>query len=539
MKRALLGVALAALAATTGCASDPRVVRVYGGKVVEGAFVPPEAYAEYLRGALAEEAGDLAGATAAYEKALGEDDEDPEVWTRVGDVRCKKDPKDGKADDAFAKALKLDRGYAPAHAARARCLAARGKPEEAAAAAREASTHDPSNVDIEALVVRTAPKPLPAVRDRALALTVAHGERSAAWEALAHWGRAHGDAELFTRGLEGLVKLSPSRSAEIEKGALDLLGQGYTAYARRLAASIADVPADRGGSGPRDATLARLAVDDAILGGDQPKVERRAVRAHVALSEVAARAVLLDRRDLATKIAKQVNAADPKSSGAQMVLAAVAALNAKPKEVTPPGPPAKAGVSHDSPPEACVLVLADVIASTSNADTARAWLARVQRTPMAPVDPVVAPLAVDLAARGVIAPDDLALDQRIELAARRRETPPALPTNAALDAKHAFVWHVLTNPTSKEATALHAKLAPAAERDPLVGFAVSRFLLGQDNRDLEAVRRAIAAAPAHPLLLAIAVELAKRIGKTEELTPARAKLMAVARTPAERALATE
>lgn len=526
MRQLLLPLVLLA----AGCASDPRVVRVYGGKVVEGAFVPPEAYAEYLRGALAEEAGDLGAATAAYEKALGEDDEDPEVWTRVGDVRCRKDPKDAKADDAFAKALKIDRTYAPAHAARARCLSARGKTDEAAAAAREASANDPSNVDIEALVIRTAPKPIAAVRDRALALTVAHGERGAAWEALAHWGRAHGDAELFTRGLEGLARLSPTRTVEIEKGALDLLGQGYTAYARRLAASIADVPADRGGAGPRDATLARLAVDEAVLGGDQAKTERRAVRTHVALSEVAARALLLDRRELATKIAKEVAAADPKSSGAQMVLAALAALQTKPREVA---------VHNDAPPEACVLVLADVIASTSNAETARAWLARVKRTPMAPLDPLVAPLAVDLAARGVVPPEDLALDQRIELAARRREAPPPLPPNATLDAKHAFVWHVLTNPTSKEATALNAKLAPAAERDPLVGFAVSRFLLGQETRDLDLVRRAIAAAPAHPLLLAIAVELAKRAGKAEDLTPARAKLMAVARTPAERALATE
>lgn len=512
------------------CASEPRVIRVYGGKVVEGAYVPAEAYAEYLRGALAEEAGDLGGAAAAYERALAEDDEDPEVWTRVGDVRCRKDPKDPKADEALAKALKIDRTYAPAHAARARCFSARGKPEEAAAAAREASANDPSNVEIEALVIRSAPKPVPAVRDRALALTVAHGERSAAWEALAYWGRAHGDAELFTRGLEGLVRLSPSRGPEIEKGGLDLLGQGYSAYARRLAAAIADVPADRGGAGPRDATLARLAVDDAILGGDQAKTERRAIRTHVPLSEVAARALLLDRRDLAMTLAKDLTAADPTSSGARMVLAALASLDKKSREVTK---------HDDAPPEACALVLADVIASTSNAETARAWLARVQRTPMAPLDPVVAPLAVDLAARGVLAPEDLAFDQRIELAARRRETPPPLPPNAALDAKHAFVWLVLSKPADKETAALAAKLAPAAERDPLVGFALSRFLLGQDNRDLDLVRKAIAAAPAHPLLLAIAVELAKRAGKTEELTPARAKLMAVARTPAERALATE
>ena len=78
MKRVLLAVWLLA-----GCAAEPRVVRVYGGKIVEGPYVPADAYAEYLRGALAEEAGDLPGAIAAYEKALAEDDEDAEVWARA------------------------------------------------------------------------------------------------------------------------------------------------------------------------------------------------------------------------------------------------------------------------------------------------------------------------------------------------------------------------------------------------------------------------------------------------------------------------
>ncbi len=526
MKRVLAAALLST--AVVACGAESKVVRVYDGRMVEGAYVPPEAYAAYLRGALAAERGDLKGALAAYEQALGEDDEDPEIWTRIGDVRCRLDPKDTKADDALAKALRLDPTYAPALAARGACMSARGRNEEAAQAALQASVHDPSNVDVEALVIRTA-KASPQIRERAIALTVAHGDRMAAWDALVQWGRSHGDAELFARGLEGLVRISPSRVAEVEMGVLELLGQGYGAYARRVAGAVADVPQDVGGYGPRDATVARLAVDDAVLSGDRARIERRAVRAHVALSEVAARALLLDHRDLAADLARDVASADPKASGAQMVLAALAS---KPREAAP---------SVDPAPEACVLVLADALATTSSTEVARAWLGRVQRTPMAAHDPVVSPLAVDLAARGVLAPDELSIEHRIELAARMREAPPPIASLSpgTVDAKHTFLFHVLTNPTSKEAQALYARLAPAVDRDALVGFAVSRFLLGKESTDWTDVRRAIAAAPAHPLLLAIAVELAKRMGKADELTPARARLMAVARTPAERALATE
>ena len=514
-----------------GCASEPKVVRVYGNHIVEGAYVPPEAYAAYLRGALAEEAGDLKGAVGAYERALDEDDEDPEIWTRAGAVRCKLDPKDTKADDAFAKALKLDRTYAGTFAARATCLTARGKTDEAAAAALEAAKADPTNVDVAALVVRTS-KATPGARERAIALTVAAGERAAAWEALVHWGRAHGDAELTARGLEGLARLSPTRSAEIETGALELLGQGFTVYARRVAAAVADVPQDNGGGGPRDATVARLAIDDAILAGDRARIERRAVRGHVALAEVAARAMLLDARETALRVARDEIAADPKNAGAQMVVAA--ASTTKARELTP---------ATDAVSEACALVFADALAAGTNADSAKTWLARIQRLPSAAHDPVIGPLAVDLAARGVLSADELPIETRIELAARRREAPPAIASlpPGSVDAKHLFLWHALTNPASKESQTLATQLSAAVDRDPLVGFALARVVLSKarDEARWNDIRRAIAAAPAHPLLLAIAVELAKAMGKPDELPPAKARLMAVARTPAERALATE
>lgn len=527
MRRLAIAVILSSSA--IACGASPRVVRVYDGRTVVGAYVPPEAYAAYLRGVLAAESGDLRGAVAAFERAREEDDEDPEVFTRLGDARCRLDSRDTRADDAIGKALSIDPGYAPAFAARARCASARGRAAEAEAAARQAAANDPGRVAYQALVVRTASRPSPELRERAIALTVSHGEHAAAWEALVAWGRSHGDAELRARGLEGLVRLSPTRTPEVERGALELLGQGFTDHARRIAAAVADVPESRGGFGPRDRTLARLAIDAALVGGDVDAAERRSVRGHVATSEVAARAMLQGDRELATTMARDVVLADAGAAGAQMVLAALAA---KPTSAAP--------ATHEVP-AACALVLADALASTSSAEVAREWLTHVAREPLSPRDPLVGPLAVDLAARGVLSPDDLPVELRIELAARTREAPPeiaSLPAGA-IDEKHALLHHVLTNPTGKEAKALKARLAAAADGDAVVGFAVSRMLLAAGASDLAPVRKAIAAAPANPLLLAVAVELAKRMGKPDELAPARARLMAVARTPAERALATE
>jgi hypothetical protein len=66
----------------------------------------------------------------------------------------------------------------------------------------------------------------------------------------------------------------------------------------------------------------------------------------------------------------------------------------------------------DQPPELCALVFADRLATAAGADVARQWLGRITRTPMSSRDPVAGPLAVDLAARGVLPVSDLPPDLR-------------------------------------------------------------------------------------------------------------------------------
>ncbi|MCA9587011.1 MAG: tetratricopeptide repeat protein, partial [Myxococcales bacterium] len=141
--RALQAGVIAAAALLGGCGSRQTVARVYDGELRLGRAVGSEAYSAFLAGTLADAAGDSQRALAAYERALRLDDDAPEIWTRLGDLRCRLDPKDQVADRAFGRALDLDPTYAGAHAARSRCDLASGRDDEAAASARAELAADP------------------------------------------------------------------------------------------------------------------------------------------------------------------------------------------------------------------------------------------------------------------------------------------------------------------------------------------------------------------------------------------------------------
>jgi hypothetical protein len=276
---------------------------------------------------------------------------------------------------------------------------------------------------------------------------------------------------------------------------------------------------------------------------------------------------VLEQPLLAEELARNVAAADPGSSAARMLLYAIAARGAAAAAASNGGAGRGTSVElvlapTDRPPALCALLMADRLALAGGAEAARSWLAAVAPSALPPHDPVGGPIAVDLAARGVLPESALPAELRLELAARRREPPPAAK-EAAFDARHALLWHALQDPAGPETARLLGRMKGAADRDPIVGFALARVALGTPSASgqalgtpsasgqalgtpsasghaaLEAAARAVAAWPSDPLLLAVAVDIAKRAGKAEELPPARARLMAVARTPAEHALATE
>lgn len=96
------------------------VTRMVDGVRYEGRFINPEAYAAYLLGVQREARGDFKGALSAYREAHAEDPDSPEVWARIGAVRCvSKDP--AGASSAFERGIDRDPEYYGNYFERARC----------------------------------------------------------------------------------------------------------------------------------------------------------------------------------------------------------------------------------------------------------------------------------------------------------------------------------------------------------------------------------------------------------------------------------
>jgi hypothetical protein len=263
----------------------------------------------------------MRGALAAYAEAARVDSNGVEIWTRIGDVRCRVDPRDAQADATFARALQLDATYAHAWAGKAKCALARGDLVGARAAAQRAAELDATADDANALLAHTAgPAQSQATRAALVALTVTARDPTVAWEALATWAEAHGDLALWARALGELARIAPAKREDVARAAEQLAGAGEASQARAVAAAV--VEADVRPLARDHALLARLAVDDAITRGDAGAASRRATRVRLPLDEVAGRALLAGNRSLARELSSLVVRADPSATGARMVLAA-------------------------------------------------------------------------------------------------------------------------------------------------------------------------------------------------------------------------
>jgi hypothetical protein len=540
------------LVTASACAPSWEVVRVMDDQVLAGRFIEPEAYSAFLRGAMAEEAGQLPVALAAYTSAAARDGDDPEIWTRIGDVRCAVSKEDPMAGEAFARALRLDPSYAPALDGRARCAASRGEDRVALADEERAAAADPLAIRPDVLLAEalSAQGRAEASRDRLVSLTLLHGTSPAAWDALAAWGASHGDAMLVARALSEVARLVPARKAELAGRAAALAGDGEVAAARALAAALVDAPGDRssGGQGPAPSAMplvARLAVDDALVKRDAETARRRAIRSHIGLDVVAGRALIVGDAALASALAEEVVLADPKATGARMILATAAHRLGNPAQVAlalgssgsaADGDPRGARVT----PEA-LLPFARLVERSSSPDAARRVLDGWAPLSLLAGDALVTPVAVDLAALGALRDDALPLDARIELAARRSEPMPEIDASSGeLDARHRlFAWAV-QKPLEKTTLDLARRLAPAAARDSLIAVALARLSLAAGHPLAPgALEPILAVDPGDPILAAAALDLAKRTGDIQAIAPARARLTALARTAGERARALE
>ena len=142
----------------TGCAGGSGgVTRMANGVRYEGRFINPEAYAAFLQGVEHEARGELERALAAYLEARAEDPDSPEIWARIGAVRCSaSDPKAGPvaARAAFERGLELDPSYHGNYFERARCAERAQDFASALRDARAAIARRPEDEPANLLVAR-------------------------------------------------------------------------------------------------------------------------------------------------------------------------------------------------------------------------------------------------------------------------------------------------------------------------------------------------------------------------------------------------
>jgi hypothetical protein len=539
-------LALVTTAGCSGCAHPWVVQRAYGGSVVEGRYVAPEAYAAFLRGAIAEAEERPVEAFRAYQDAAERDPGSPEPWTRMAEVRCSS----GVVADAVAgeravqHALTLDPDYAPGWVARSACAAVRGDGRAARAAAARAAQLDPRGDGANILLARSGDGAAASADARAIlvALTVTATDPVAAWNALATWAEAHGDVALWARALVDLVRLAPERRGVIARSAEALAGAGSLGEARAVAAAALEA-----GESPWPAGLAlaaRLAVDEAIARRDVTGVRRRATRGRMPLDEAGGRALLGGERALARDLVAADAAADPGAFGARLVLAVAdggdllgAAASVQPGD-TPASP-------------AALIAFGAALLQGTPPDDARAALAAAPRLPIVAGDDRVIRSAVELASQGALPAGALPPDGALELSVIVGASPVLAGASPAvagaspavggarrdsaagdgLDMRHRYLALALGHPGAPELRALGDSLRSVAGSDPVVAAAVAiAQLAGGAHIPPDAPGALLARNPADPLLAAVALRLAERVGDAEVARRARAALTVVGAT---------
>jgi Tfp pilus assembly protein PilF len=501
------------------------VERAYDGHVVHGRFIVPEAYAAFLRGVAAEASGDLQAALAAYGEAAKLDPTAAEVWTRIGSVQCLANPRDPLADKSFARALERSERYARAWAAKATCALHRGDVAGARAAAARASALDPSADGANVLLARTAPPAdHDATRAALVALTLTARDAVLAWEALAAWAEAHGDVPSWARALKELARVSPSSRDDVARGAENLAGVGEAWEAREVAAAAAE--ADNRPLGAKLSLAARLAVDEAITDGDSSLVSRRATRVRVTLDEAAARALLRGNRPLAVQLASTLSKADPTAVGARLVLAASEETDV-------------VGLAHDASIQggvvsaAVFVVFAAALVHKSSPEYSRAALAGLAHEPILAGDDVVVRPALVLAARRAIPADAVPPDGLVELAVLLGVSPAqelgARGLGArGIDARHEYLALALEDPNSERARVLGGRFATMGRSDPIVAAASALMQLASGTATAGATAQGLLARDAgDPLLAAIALRIAEKVGDHDVARRAREVLTAL------------
>lgn len=521
VRRVSCACAALACALATACAgTHGSVTRLVDGRTIDGSFVSADAYAAFLRGAVAQEEGRYAEALAAFEQVLAIDPDDPEPWSRVAMVRCTQRSGDPAGAVAAARALHLDPDYGPAHFAEAWCGsgALRASLERSAFAS-------PHAVEPQLWLTVLDGEAGQRERGQERLLALALGQPSAAvLTALGWWARGRGAPRTAARAWAAACARDARRVGDAFGRVTELAGDGELGAARALAGALLDLRSPVVGTARSVPALARrLGVDEALARGDAARARARAATARMSLDEVAGRAIILGRPEIALPIAELVAQADPTSESAR--LAVMAAKEALGEPVSYPS----ARSANASVPASVRLAYARAMARRLGPAGAAHALLSVGRSPPRSGDALEVTLAVDLAARGAIEEDDLPPDALLELALRRH-VAPSVADARWLDARHRLARLAWTSPSSGETAQLAARLTRSGNRDPLVVASVLHVAAATHTPlDPHVRERLVAGAPADPLVCAADLEI-------EATERSRRRLAAVAATAAEHSL---
>jgi hypothetical protein len=329
-------VCVAGALALVACARQP-VVRVVQGERVEDRAIASEAYAAYLRGSLAESAGDWARARAEYRRVLSWDDASVEARARLGRVECRAT---GRAD-ALEAAVSFAPGAELAWLELARCHLAQGRYGLARHAAERAVMIAPDH-DGASLVLAES------------------------------WARL-GDRAEMERWLGPLETKALWTSTSQDSG-LPSEGSSNRALREELARVRAALPPD--GAGGAAVSNRFAAVDRALVDGDLEAARGAASALMLPASELALRALALGLLTLAREQAELVASAAPEDVNAWIVQLVVARrAPAQPSEalVVPPFP-----YEPEAPSPLGRALLAEFLSGALGVDAAEAWLNAVQ-----------------------------------------------------------------------------------------------------------------------------------------------------------------
>ncbi len=321
--------------------------------------------------------------------------------------------------------------------------------------------------------------------------------------------------------LAGLARLGLTHRVAAARAAEDLAGDGAMGRAMSLAAVAVDA-SDEPLSADRS-LAARLAVDEAIAGGDPFVVRQRATRGRVGLEEAAARALLDGQREIARSLARSETLADPRAFGARLVLAGAGASDAMElRDAPPPGLQPIAGATWVAYGEAMQHVV--------TLRSARSALTSLPHEPILAGDDRVVRAAVDLAARGVIAPEALPSTGAMELAVVYDGAFAGGARNVAvdavsLDARHRYLALARAAPLDPRTRELGERLQGLSCNDPIVSAAAALVDLAAGRRlEPHRARALLDHDPGDAVLASVALRVAELTGETETAKLARAVL---------------